>query len=761
MVKYKFAIGLNGEKIEMSIKKAKRLLKQGIADGKPCALHEYFDMSNTLVKPFWDIDLYDPEKLNDEILETTVLPFLADLISKVSGIDENQILESFAVSKDHRFDYTKNKDKVSFHLTLPNFKTNGRWLKAFVKQNFTELQQWGFDTSVYRNGLSKYRCLWATKDIGKTHYFEPIVGEFKDFLLQEIVDEDIMLFENYEEKVKKKVSYSSSKENKIEKPNEADECVNFIFDNHTVLKKYEEINLDRYLIDEPCKNESNHENSRTHRHLTYYKKCGVVWFGCSDNACKNMGSKVFEKKKDPSSLVEVDDESLAWLVCEFLKNVIVCVNECDKNFYVWDEKEKLWYFDKKGKVAKNTISCFLKDYFHNQGMTDKKILQLFGSNMKLSGVLELVCGKMKSNKEFLKKLNADRHLLSVKNGVIDLRTGELRQRRRKDNLSYALDIVYEKKVLPENSVLNSFLTETFKGKENIIQWLQRYLGCCLSGEVEDQLFVFFHGAKGGNGKGLIISLMADILGNRFTDLPSNDLCVGNRAREEKRMFGKLQHILMAVVDEFDRKSRLKIGLCKKLSGLQNSTVVECKKLYLDLFDSPMFFKILVSTNVLPAFEEDDAWFRRCLIVPFDRYFRFETDNDYDPNDVNCGLRDRDLPTKIKNEGLFFQWVVEGAVKYYKNPLCNDIPHEILNYTLQQRQENDVVGCFLENFTEPTENRSDFVSLGELFELFFAETNSRLGKIVFGKMLKSKGYTNIVKKNEFGKMCRCWKNLKLK
>ena len=228
---------------------------------------------------------------------------------------------------------------------------------------------------------------------------------------------------------------------------------------------------------------------------------------------------------------------------EFINNVIgdeiVCINTAKRFFYIWSNKRKLWVQDKNGIQTRNVCGKYLEEeitkhiieeneHYNDIAYTNKKekkqsekrtnklnrIRETVRANRYLSGVVDLVAGHQGANIYFQKKINATRDILSVKNGVIELKTGTLRARKKEDYLSYELDIVFDNNsLLADNNnnnnnnlgALGTFLNDIFQNKkepQKVINWIQRYLGCTLTGEVQDQVFCLWLGSKGGNGKGV-------------------------------------------------------------------------------------------------------------------------------------------------------------------------------------------------------------------------------------------------------------------
>jgi hypothetical protein len=96
------------------------------------------------------------------------------------------------------------------------------------------------------------------------------------------------------------------------------------------------------------------------------------------------------------------------------------------------------------------------------------------------------------------EFDADPFLLNVKNGTLDLRTGELRQpHRRSDLLSRCCPVEYHEDA--EAPRWMQFLDEIFDGRHELTAYMQRACGYFLSGDTSERVVHVLHG-PGANGR---------------------------------------------------------------------------------------------------------------------------------------------------------------------------------------------------------------------------------------------------------------------
>lgn len=78
----------------------------------------------------------------------------------------------------------------------------------------------------------------------------------------------------------------------------------------------------------------------------------------------------------------------------------------------------------------------------------------------------------------------DRFLLTVGNGTLDLRTGELRHSKPEDLMTESTDVPYIDSA--EASRWEQFLEEIFRGDHQLISFVQRAVGYSLTGDTREQ-----------------------------------------------------------------------------------------------------------------------------------------------------------------------------------------------------------------------------------------------------------------------------------
>ena len=94
-------------------------------------------------------------------------------------------------------------------------------------------------------------------------------------------------------------------------------------------------------------------------------------------------------------------------------------------------------------------------------------------------------------------LDRDLYSFNCHNGIIDLHTGRLRPHDREELMTKISPVNYD----PEAAcpVWKKFLKDVFAGKRELIKFVQKFLGCCLTGDMSCQAMFILYGT-GANGR---------------------------------------------------------------------------------------------------------------------------------------------------------------------------------------------------------------------------------------------------------------------
>lgn len=239
-------------------------------------------------------------------------------------------------------------------------------------------------------------------------------------------------------------------------------------------------------------------------------------------------------------------------------------------------------------------------------------------------------------------------------------------------------------------------------KPEVRDFVQRYLGYCLTALTREQVFVVFHG-EGRNGKSTLVDVVAKVLGDYGTTVP-----IATLVGDDRRKGGEATPDLVRLPGaRFVRTAEPKQGmpfdesLIKALTGGEPILVRRLNQEFIEVYPT---FKLVVSCNRKPEIRgDDDGIWRRVLLVPFEVQIPVE--------EVDKGLADK----LWQERSGILAWLVEGALAYLDGGLRP--PGDVRSATDEYREESDILGSFVRAALEVTRLPEDKVEAGRLYTVY--------------------------------------------
>jgi len=268
------------------------------------------------------------------------------------------------------------------------------------------------------------------------------------------------------------------------------------------------------------------------------------------------------------------------------------------------------------------------------------------------------------------------------NGVVNLRTGELRQARQDDYISVQSAVAYD----PEMPIphFRRFL-ETSHPDPEVREFLQKVLGYSMTNETcEQKMFIHF-GSQTANGKSVLMKVLKAIMGDHLA--PASEKTIIRQKAMSTQRIGQ---------DMVDLRGHRFLTLNETSEGghLDNETVKSITSGDLRA-DRPhaqaniqyvITGKIHLITNHLPHITPDQAMRRRLVVIPWTQSFV----NNPDPN----------LEAKLHSElpGIL-AWLVQGSIRWYADYASHSgtgliEPAAVARELDQFFEEEDEVGSWL-------------------------------------------------------------------
>lgn len=277
--------------------------------------------------------------------------------------------------------------------------------------------------------------------------------------------------------------------------------------------------------------------------------------------------------------------------------------------------------------------------------------------------------------------------LACKNGCVDLRTGEFKNGNPGDFIKTVCPtkwIDIESRCMP----WIQFLHEIFDFNEELVDYIQRLLGYCLTGTTKEDIYIILYGEHGRNGKGTLIETLKLILGELAHKVPSEFLMSqnmsSNKGPDAETFALRGKRIVWA--SESNKGDKLDVGRIKELSG-SDTLSARAPHAVRPIQFKPTH-KLMLMTNRRPRIPADDsALWHRIHVIPFDLSFVEKPEKEYERK-VNKYL-DLEL---IKYKSEILAWIVRGCLKWQKIGLSS--PKIIMDSTKEYRDFEDTIGQFI-------------------------------------------------------------------
>lgn len=283
-----------------------------------------------------------------------------------------------------------------------------------------------------------------------------------------------------------------------------------------------------------------------------------------------------------------------------------------------------------------------------------------------------------------KLFDADPDVLTVENGVVDLRTGAL---YRHDHTRY-LTTYAPTRYVPGARHADVDVALSVMAPA-VVDYTNAYLGQGITGHPpDDDRLRLLHG-EGSNGKSSLIAGLIAALGGTtgrgaIRQL-SDSVLLGDKDAKEERM--ALKGARLVFVEELPEGAHLNVTQLKKSVG---TPTVTSRHLYRKEVTWASSHSIILTTNYKPQVAETDwgTW-RRLARVPFP--FKYVSGEPAGPNERrgDSGLKDR-MAGREQREALM-AWLVAGAVRWYQSGRkLPEPPAEVVAATEEWRAESDMV-----------------------------------------------------------------------
>lgn len=283
------------------------------------------------------------------------------------------------------------------------------------------------------------------------------------------------------------------------------------------------------------------------------------------------------------------------------------------------------------------------------------------------------------------QLDGDPWQLNCRNGTVDLRTGQLLPHERSGLHTKICPVEYHPGEANCPAWLQT-LDGVFGGDQALIDYVQRFLGYALTGDVREQSLGVWWGG-GSNGKSTILGTVLKLLGDYSVQVPS-DLFMEQKSDGHPTMLATLAGKRFAVASESGDGRRLGESTIKALTG---GDEISCRRMRENYWTFRPTHKLVLGTNHKPTVRGcDHGVWRRLQLVPFVKRFWDPAKGETGPPELEA---DKGLPEKLAAESsAILNWLVQGCLSWQRDGL--QLPEAVRAATAEYRSAQDILGTFL-------------------------------------------------------------------
>lgn len=342
-------------------------------------------------------------------------------------------------------------------------------------------------------------------------------------------------------------------------------------------------------------------------------------------------------------------------------------------------------------------------------------LEKWSLKCEMKGTIEAAIGLARKMLEVdADLLDRDPMLLNCRNGVIDLRTGTLREHRAEDLITKLADVEYrgcgreawsQRWVDAVAQITGEARVD--ESQRHVASYLRRWFGYCATGAVHEQVFVV-HWGDGSNGKSTVMGTMAHVLGDYAGTAAPGLMASSDRSERHPTEVADLRGRRMVTAHETREGVQLREDFVKQATGDDR---IKARLMREDFFEFAPTHKLQLLTNAKPVIRgQDHGIWRRVNLVAYTQ--RFGTAEEVAAGTASA-VKDMGLAAAMATDEELsgvLAWAVAGAVEWVRDGGLR-APAAVIEASQAYRREQDRVREWVSECCEMGQGLSDYVTVG--------------------------------------------------
>jgi putative DNA primase/helicase len=284
-------------------------------------------------------------------------------------------------------------------------------------------------------------------------------------------------------------------------------------------------------------------------------------------------------------------------------------------------------------------------------------------------------------------------LLNTPDGVVDLRTGKMREHSAADYMTKITAVAPDAKCpIP---LWTKFICRVTGDDKELQQYLGRIAGYSLTGLTTEHELYFLFG-DGRNGKGVLMGTIAGILYEYHCNAPIETFTATTNEQHPTEL-ARLRGARLVTATETEVGRRWAESRLKMMTG---GDPITARFMRQDHFTYDPQFKLMISGNNKPGLRSvDEAIKARVKLLPFSVF-------------IPEAERDPELKEKLKAEwpGIL-QWMIDGCLDWQRVGMKP--PQVVVEATDSYLADEDTVSVWLDDVF--VQDKKQWTSISDLFE----------------------------------------------
>lgn len=380
----------------------------------------------------------------------------------------------------------------------------------------------------------------------------------------------------------------------------------------------------------------------------------------------------------------------------------------DKAWWVWNGNA--WEEDTGGALVREMISVVggIKDE-EGDPVQLAKWQKRSATRAQINSAID-ICKSLDMTHSSL-EWAPDRNLVNTRNGILNLRTGDLQVHDPKFLMTKTLGSTYDPEAQCPN--FESFIKRAVPDDETRA-YVQRALGYSLLGDADQRAIFLIYGPS-GTGKSTLIETMREVFGDYGVTAGSGAFRSSKESQGPSADLHALRGSRFVTTSETSDNVSFDEDLLKRISGRDRVT---SRGLYQKPVEWVPECTLWIATNNPPKFNsDDDAIWRRTKLIPFTTVFRNQEE-----------VPDYARRYLYSEAAGILNWLLAGLRDFLANGLQE--PQDVQAAAVQQRQDSDSAARFLQDkladqvLVLEGDREIDQVALYEMYRSWASSTGER-------------------------------------